>query len=170
MIDFVVDASVLVELTLGQAPAAELRRQVVAGRGGAPEMIDLEVLSVLRRLWRAGAIEREDAQEAARAFADAPLVRVPHRPLLDRVWQLRDVLTAYDAAYVALAELSDTPLLTCDARLGRTAGHQADVVLFPGVQGPRGSRGDAAIVPGPFSGLQLSCSASPTMMPSGPRT
>jgi predicted nucleic acid-binding protein len=130
LIDFVVDASVLVELVLGSAPAPGLRRRVTSGRGAAPELIDLEALSVLRRLRRAGAIELEAAGDAARAFADAPLLRVSHRPLLDRVWDLRDVLTPYDAANVALAELCAAPLLTCDARLGRATGHKADIMVF----------------------------------------
>jgi predicted nucleic acid-binding protein len=130
LIDFVVDASVLVELVLGSAPPLGLRRHVTSGRGAAPELIDLESLSVLRRLRRAGTIELAAASDAARAFADAPLVRVPHRPLLDRAWDLREVLTPYDAAYVALAELCDAPLLTCDARLGRATGHKAEIMVF----------------------------------------
>lgn len=131
MIDFVLDASALVELVLGRSPVPDLRRPTSTGRGGAPELIDLEVLSVLRRLRRAGAIGSDAAHDAARTFADVPLVRVPHRPLLPRVWELRDALAPYDAAYVALAELSGTPLLTCDARIGRASGHRAEVVDIP---------------------------------------
>jgi predicted nucleic acid-binding protein len=63
--------------------------------------------------------------------AEAPIARVGHRSLLPRVWELRDVLTAYDAAYVALAEALGVPLLTCDGRLGRASGHSAEVLVYP---------------------------------------
>jgi len=56
---------------------------------------------------------------------------MPHRPLLSRIWELRDSVSAYDACYVALAERLGVPLLTCDARLGRSHGHHAEVVVYP---------------------------------------
>jgi predicted nucleic acid-binding protein len=61
---------------------------------------------------------------ALRDIGETPITRAPHRPLIARVWELRDSLTPYDAAYVALAEQLDVPLFTCDARLGRAHGHQ----------------------------------------------
>ena len=72
-------------------------------------------------------------QEETRGTADklraAP--RTAHRPLLPRVWELRDAITVYDAAYVALAEQFDVPLLTCDAKLGGSNGHRAEIVVYP---------------------------------------
>ncbi len=62
---------------------------------------------------------------------EAPIVRVSHRPLLRRAWELRHAISAYDALYVALAELLDVPLITCDAKLGGSNGHQARVEVYP---------------------------------------
>ena len=61
---------------------------------------------------------------------DAPIVRVPHRPLIERIWELRHTITAYDASYVALAELLDVPLVTCDAKLATSNGHKAEIELY----------------------------------------
>jgi predicted nucleic acid-binding protein len=78
------------------------------------------------------AFDEARAERDAVAFLmEAPVVRVPHRPLLTRAWQLRDSITAYDATHIALAEQLDVPLLTCDARLGRAHGHDAEVVVYP---------------------------------------
>jgi predicted nucleic acid-binding protein len=63
-------------------------------------------------------------------FGELDVFRYPHDPLLTRVWQLRDSLTAYDASYVALAEALDAPLLTSDTRLGRATGHAATVEII----------------------------------------
>lgn len=131
MIDFVLDASALLELAAGPAPARDLVHRAATGRGAAPEMIDIEVLHTLRRLVRSGQVERDAADEITVALADAPIARSPHRALLARVWELRESVTAYDAAYVALAEQLAVPLLTCDARLGRAHGHRAEVVVYP---------------------------------------
>ena len=131
MTSFVIDASALFEVVAGQAPAPDLRRRVLTGRGSAPELVDLEVLNTIRRLLRSRELEPEDADQAAMRVSSAPITRVTHRPLLNRVWQLRDSVTAYDAAYIALAERLGVPLLTCDARLGRTHGHDAEVLVYP---------------------------------------
>ena len=63
-------------------------------------------------------------------FLDLAIVRYPHTPLLDRIWELRANLTAYDAAFVALSEALDAPMITCDAALAGVPGHSADVELF----------------------------------------
>lgn len=93
----------------------------------APHFIDLEVAHTLRRLERAGRFD----QSAGRAFLDAhagfAIERHGHADFLHRIWELRHNLSAYDAAYVALAEGLDAPLLTCDARLASAGGHQARV-------------------------------------------
>lgn len=96
----------------------------------APHLIDVEVVHALRRLVRTGDITEERAEEAREDFADLTIARYPHTPLVDRMWQLRHSLTAYDAAFVALAEALDVPLVTADARLSRAAGPVARVELF----------------------------------------
>jgi predicted nucleic acid-binding protein len=131
MIDFVIDASALVELATARAPSRQLVRRAQTGQAAAPELIDLEALSVVRALRRRGGLDEPAAQHAAVKLGRAPVARMTHRPLLTRIWELRNVLTAYDAAYVALAEQLDVPLLTCDARLGRAHGHRAEVVVYP---------------------------------------
>jgi predicted nucleic acid-binding protein len=119
----VVDASVLATCIGDDGPDGDRARTRLRGeRLAAPELVDLEVASVWRRQIRTGAM---NARRAALALADLtvlPLRRAPHRPLLDRCWELRDNLTIYDAAYVALAEALGVLLLTGDARLARAAG------------------------------------------------
>lgn len=97
----------------------------------APCLIDLEVVQVLRRKAATGRLTARQAEFAIQALAVVlPIERVAHTPLLDRVWELRANLTAYDAAYVALAELYDAPMLTRDAKLARAPGHHARVELI----------------------------------------
>lgn len=129
MTAFVLDASALLELCIGSAPDVDLVRRVRTGNGAAPELIDVEAVHVLRRLERT--VDGAILGTAVPLVRDAPIARVPHRPLLDRIWELRHAITAYDAAYIALAEQLDVPLLTCDARLGRAHGHRAEVLVYP---------------------------------------
>lgn len=96
----------------------------------APHLIDVEILHALRRMTRRGEITEARAADARTDFADAALVRYPHEPLSDRIWELRGNMSAYDAAFVALAEALDVPLVTCDGRLASSAGHGADIDLF----------------------------------------
>jgi predicted nucleic acid-binding protein len=84
----------------------------------------------LRRMTIGGAIAEDRAADVRRDFADLALVRYPHEPLSERVWELRHNLTAYDATFVALAEALGVPLVTCDARLASAPGHAASVELF----------------------------------------
>ena len=119
----VVDASVLVNSLAddggdGDAARARLINEDLA----APELVDVEVLSVLRRGVAAGAIDTRRASFAVADLLDLSLKRAPHGPLLTRCWELRDNLTVYDAAYVALAEALDVTLLTADARLAAAPG------------------------------------------------
>lgn len=101
-------------------PDGEAARRRLAGEGvAAPEIIDLEVASVWRRAVRAGHLDQRRAVQAVADLVALPLVRASHRPLISRVWELGVNLTPYDAAYVALAEALDAPLLTADARLSR---------------------------------------------------
>lgn len=127
----VVDASVLVTAlgddgADGDTARARLRGETLA----APEIVDLEVASVLRRQLLAGHLDGRRAALALADLADLPLRRASHRPLLARCWELRDNLTVYDASYVALAEALDVVLLTGDTRLSRTPGLRAQVELL----------------------------------------
>jgi len=83
----------------------------------APHLIDVEITQVLRRFAADGSITDARAREALRDLADLPLMRYPHDILLDRMWDFRHNLTAYDAAYAALAEILPAPLVTCDRKL-----------------------------------------------------
>ena len=125
----VVDASAALELLLNTPFAARVATRLFS-RGEtlhAPHLIDLEVAQVLRRWERAGAITAPRAEEAFEDLADLPLVRYPHLLLLPRVWALRQHATAYDAAYLALAEAIGATLVTRDAALASIPGHTARV-------------------------------------------
>ena len=95
----------------------------------APHLLDVEVAQVIRRYAATGEIDGERGRMALADLADLPLRRYPHDFLLPRIWDLRNNLTAYDAAYVALAEALDTPLLTRDRRLAAAVGHHAQIEL-----------------------------------------
>lgn len=127
----VVDASAVLELLLRTSAAERLAERLLQPEESleAPQVLDLEVAQVIRRYWLAGSISAERAGEALADFRDLRIHRHPHQPLLSRVWELRHNLTAYDAAYVALAEALDAPLLTRDARLASAPGHLAVVEI-----------------------------------------
>lgn len=128
----VVDASAILEMLL-QTKAADRVMDRLFGRPEtlhAPHLIDVEVLQVLRRYVAGRQIDAARAEESLAAFVVMPLERYSHELLLSRMWQLRGNLTAYDASYVALAELLDAPLLTRDARLARATGHYAEIELI----------------------------------------
>jgi predicted nucleic acid-binding protein len=122
-VSLVVDASVLVRLLLqsGQRGAA-VQGSIDEEDLHAPHLIDLEVTSALRRLRADGAISAGQSDRAVRALPHAPVLRYPHGPLVTRIWDLRANLTAYDAAYVALAEVLACPLLTSDEGLATAPG------------------------------------------------
>ena len=94
----------------------------------APHLIDLEVAQTLRRLVLGGLMVQR-ADDALNDLVQLPVVRYPHHPFMARIWQLRSNVTAYDAAYLALAEFLNAPLLTLDARLSR-ASSRAAVEVF----------------------------------------
>jgi predicted nucleic acid-binding protein len=126
----VVDASVLATaLADDGSGGAEVRDRLRGERLAAPEIVDLEVLSVLRRLTAAGDISSIRANQAADDLADLPLRRAAHLPLVRRCWELRDNVTPYDAAYVALAEALEVTFLTADARLARSPGTRCRIEL-----------------------------------------
>ncbi len=116
----VVDASVVATALTDDDRDGDAARDRLRGEHlAAPELVDLEVTSVLRRLVRSGHLPLRRADLALGDLADLPVHRAPHRPLLPRCWALRDSVTVYDAAYVVLAEAYDAVLLTADARLSR---------------------------------------------------
>jgi len=128
----VVDASVLVAFYA----ADDTRRQSVVDRLAAgtalfaPAHVDAEVVSALRRLSRPSAPLREAVPTALRHLAGFPIRRMPLAPLLQRIWELRDNLTAYDAAYVALAERLDSIVITCDSKLAGASGPRCSFELI----------------------------------------
>ena len=127
----VADASVLATALGDDGPDGDRARARLRGeRLSAPELVDLEVASVLRRQVQGG---EADIRRAALALADLaalPLQRAPHRLLLARCWELRDNLTVYDASYVALAEALDVTLLTGDGRLACATGPRCRVEML----------------------------------------
>jgi predicted nucleic acid-binding protein len=127
----VVDASCLLEVLLqtAAAPAVE-RRFIRAGGLHAPELLDLEVLQVLRRLVAARTISSDRADLAVGALERLALRRWSHSVIRRRTWALRANLSAYEAAYVALAERLRCALVTRDARLARSSGRQVRVEVI----------------------------------------
>jgi predicted nucleic acid-binding protein len=127
----VVDASALLEAIVARDPASGLvERLAEDGDLHVPHLVDVEVLHALRRLNAVGEVSDERASDARADFRDLALVRYPHVGLIDRIWDLRYNLTAYDAAYVVLAETLEVSLVTCDRRVRGAPGHSARVELF----------------------------------------
>ncbi|WP_343711984.1 type II toxin-antitoxin system VapC family toxin [Inquilinus sp.] len=125
----VVDASALIEVLLRTPAAAAVEARLFdsAVTLHAPHLLDVEVAQVIRRYATNGEIDDMRGRAALVDLADFPLHRYPHDILLPRIWDLRANVTAYDAAYIALAEALDAPLLTRDQRLAAAPGHRARV-------------------------------------------
>jgi predicted nucleic acid-binding protein len=119
----VVDASVIAELLLGLPLAPAVERHVFEAEAGAaaPDLLNAEILHVLRRYEQRGVIDAQRSHAAIADLADLPVTRYPTMALLERAWALRQNLTAYDAMYAALAEALDAPLVTADGRLAAAA-------------------------------------------------
>lgn len=128
----VLDASVMIEVLLHTAAGALLSERLLLATSSlhAPHLMDVEVAQVLRRFVSRGELEPERGRQALANLAAFPLERHSHDLLLARIWALRRNLTAYDAAYVALAEALDATLLTRDARLRRASGHRAQIEII----------------------------------------
>ncbi len=127
----VVDASALLEVLLRTPAAPSVEGRLFEPRETlhAPHLVDLEIAQALRRYVASGQISAERGRQALDDLAAVRLRRWPHEPLMPRVWSLRDNLTAYDAAYVALAEALEAPLLTRDRRLASAPGLRARVQI-----------------------------------------
>jgi predicted nucleic acid-binding protein len=125
----VLDASAAIEWLLQSRAGIKLEKRLFSPSESlhAPHLLDVEVAQVLRRYVREKIMSAQRGQEALEDLADIPLSRYPHDFLMPRVWELRATLTAYDAVYVALAEVLDAPLLTCDAKIASAPGHSAKV-------------------------------------------
>ncbi len=127
----VVDASVLsVALGDDEQDGQHARERLTEETLFAPELVDLEVVSVWRRHVAAKRMSARRAASAVADLADLPLHRSSHQPLIYRIWELRHVATPYDAAYIALAESLDVVLVTADARLSRASGVACDVEVI----------------------------------------
>lgn len=124
----VVDASAVVDLVCDARGAAKLRERLLAnGNAHAPHLLDIEVAGALRRLAARSEISADRAADALLDAVELPILRYPHRTLIERAWELRAHLTIADGVYVALAELLDAPLVTSDERLARAGGHGATI-------------------------------------------
>ena len=125
----VIDASAMLEMLL-QTPGRKAVEDRIFAPGQtlhAPHLLDIEVTQVLRRYVARGQLDPAAAALAVADLIDFPMRRYAHDPLLSRVWDLRDNMTAYDAVYVALAEALDAPLITRDRRLAAAPGHEARI-------------------------------------------
>lgn len=143
----VVDASFLASALIADDDLGERMRlrMDVEDVVCAPEIIDLEVASTWRRELLIGRISEDRSRLGLDDLASLSLIRMPHQPLMRRIWELRHNLTPYDAAYVALAESLDTTLLTADGRLARAPTPQCEIELVEGLDGeprqsPKGAR------------------------------
>lgn len=128
----VLDASALLEQLLDTPKGLRLQQRCLSGRESlhAPHLLDIEVTHVLRRYCQKNLLSITRASQALEDFIAFPLTRYPHESLIPRIWALRENLTPYDAAYVALAELLAVPLVTCDLRLASSSGHSATIEVF----------------------------------------
>ena len=128
----VLDASAAVDWLLQTSAGLQIEKRIYSGNETlhSPHLLDLEVAQVLRRLVREGAISVRRGDEALRDLLALRVSRYPHFVFLPQIWQLRNSLSAYDAAYVVLAERLGASLVTRDARLSTAWGHVARVEVF----------------------------------------
>lgn len=128
----VLDASAAIDWLL-QTPAGQRIEQRIYARQDtlhSVHLLDVEFLQVLRRLVREGALAPSRAEQAMEDLLALRLTRHAPALLVRRIWRLRQNLTAYDAAYVALAEELRAPLITRDQRIAAAPGHAATVEVF----------------------------------------
>ena len=120
----VIDASVLANVIGDDGDDGDVARSEFrsADDVAAPDLVDVETVAVFRKRWIAGSISARRFSSAITDLESIAIVRYPTLPLMRRAYELRDNVTAYDAAYVALAETLDCELLTGDGRLGDAPG------------------------------------------------
>ena len=128
----VLDASVFLDLVVGMGKAVESAARIESEDDEfiAPHVLDLEVLQALRRQVRLELLDNARARSAVAMLGDLPLTPMSHEPLISRIWELRNNLTAYDAAYLALAEDTGAAVRTRDSKFAGAAGHRASVILI----------------------------------------
>jgi predicted nucleic acid-binding protein len=128
----VVDASAAVDWLLQTSAGQRIEKRIYSGHETlhAPHLLDLEVAQVLRRLVRETVISAQRGEEAIQDLMDLRVTRYPHLVFLSRIWQLRHNVSAYDAAYLTLAEKLDATLVTRDARLASASGRALAIELF----------------------------------------
>jgi predicted nucleic acid-binding protein len=128
----VLDASAAVDWLLQTSAGQSIEKRIYSRNETlhAPDLLDLEVTQVLRRLASQRVVPVIRADEAVRDLLDLRITRYPHFVLLPRIWQLRHNLSAYDAAYIVLAEKLGAALVTREARLASASGHAAAIELF----------------------------------------
>ena len=128
----VLDASAAIEWLIKSSKGTKVDRRLFSRPVTihVPHLLDVEIAQVLRRYVRERIMTASRGEEALQDLHYLPLDRYPHDILMPRVWELRAALTAYDAVYVALAELLDAPLVTCDRKIGLASGHHAAVEVI----------------------------------------
>lgn len=134
MTSAVVDASVIVDALTSRGERAEGAISALAefDQLVAPHLLDLECASAWSRLVRGGQISTRAAATCVATLAGAPIDRLPTWPVSERIWELAGSVTPHDAAYLALAETLDVPLLTGDRRLARTWAARCEVRIVGG--------------------------------------
>lgn len=127
-IDVVCDSSVIVALLLDDGPDGRWAvGQLSGARLLAPQLLMFEAGNIIRRQELAGVVSADQAVQAHADLLDLSIEQWPYELLGSRVWELRSNLSAYDASYVAVAELADVPLITLDRRIGRAPGLRCEV-------------------------------------------
>jgi predicted nucleic acid-binding protein len=128
----VIDSSAVIEVLLRSQIGMEIEERILSPFENlcAPHLLDLEIAQVLRRYCASGDMSPERGQNALDDLKDMPITRYPHDIFLSRIWELRNNITAYDAAYVALAEALPAPLFTCDKRLASAPLNEVSIELF----------------------------------------
>jgi predicted nucleic acid-binding protein len=126
----ILDASLALEIFVKTPLGMRHTERVLAEELYAPHLIDVEFLQALRRLSHSGRLSNEAAGLALDRLRNWPIERYQHTGFIGRIWELRNSVSAYDAVYVALAEALGVQLATCDAKLSRSHGHRADIVLL----------------------------------------